>query len=669
VFKNRGIAFRLVFSILLSGPILALIFGYSYRVSRQLIEKEIEGSARNLVRATVNRMDAALLPVEKAVHDLAVLMGNVTPATQQQLKDLLRAVVENDPDIYGSAIAFGPHPVHPEGCLAPYYFKGGDDVKYACLDTPSYRYDEKDWYQMPRELGRAVWSEPYYDRGGGDTLMATYSVPFFQTVSKERQFRGVVTADISLSWLTQVVSSIRTGESGYAFLLSKKGRYLTHPIANLILKRTVSDEATERGDGGLHAVGKAMTEGKSGFSPLTSMVTGKPCWIAYAPLAFSNWSLGILFPQDELTADITRLNHVAWVLGLLGVALLAAVIIMIARSLTRPLTDLAKATEGIVSGNLNVPLPAVPSRRDEVAVLTEAFGRMVVSLRRYIRDLTDATAQKERIESELRVARDIQLGMLPKALPPASSLNDVEIYARLEPARQVGGDFYDFFLLDDDHLCFTIGDVAGKGVPASLFMTVTQTLNKTEATSGRGPGDILARVNNDLCWENPSFMFVTLFMGVLNVRTGDLAFSNGGHNPPYLILREGRIEPLELTDGLALGIERDVRYRAKHVSLLPGDTVFLYTDGVTEAMNQKQELFTQNRLAEALFLSRRRSPDHMAAEIMGRLQVFCEGAPQADDITLLIVRFHGQGDRRDINKESGRLSRPKPEEVTGHGGL
>jgi sigma-B regulation protein RsbU (phosphoserine phosphatase) len=648
VFKNRGIAFNLIFLIVVSdAAILAFIFGYNYLVSRQIIEKNIRDNARYLVRSTVNRIDTVLLPVEKVAQNLAWFLEDAPPLTEKELKALLRAVVEKNLDIYGAAIAFEAHPFSSErGCLAPYFCKSGGKLKFACLSSHSYQHERWDWYRIPKEVHHPVWSEPYYDRGGGDIMMTTYSVPFFQSVSGERRFMGVVTADISLSWLTDMVSSIKIAESGYAFLVTTKGNFVTHPQTDLILKKTLFDVAKTRNDAELQKIGTAMTEGRSGFAPFTSMVTRKACWIAYAPLASSDWSLGVLFPQDELTADISRLNHVVWALGLLGFMLLSGIIIMIAQSITRPLRALAKATEGVAAGNLNGPLPPVRSR-DEVGVLTDAFARMVDSLKQYIRDLTATTAQKERFESELKVAREIQMGMLPKPFPRFPSIGELDIYATLEPARQVGGDLYDFFFVDDDHLCFTIGDVAGKGVPAALFMTVTQTLNKTKASTGRSPGEILTRVNKDLSMENPSFMFVTLFLAILNIRTGDLEFSNGGHNPPYVLRANGTIEAMELTDGLALGIEGDFSYRSKKASLRTGDTLFLYTDGVTEAMNQKKELFTQKRLEQGLSLLKDRPLDRMAAGIMGEVKAFSEGEPQADDITMLILRFYGQGDRGD----------------------
>ncbi|MBW1779793.1 MAG: SpoIIE family protein phosphatase [Deltaproteobacteria bacterium] len=640
--RNRGIAFKLVFLILISdAAILAFIFGYNYLVSRQIIEKNIGENARNLVRATVNKIDNVLLPVEKVPETLACFLEDSPSLSEEEIKALLHAVVENNRDIYGATIAFQPYAFRKDRrCFAPYYCQSGGRLRFTYLDCDSYDYFLWDWYRIPQEVLHAVWSEPYYDKGGGNITMSTYSVPFFRTIEGNRRFIGVVTADIGLSWLQKIVSSIKIAESGYGFLITGKGTFLTHPETDLIMNKTVFDVAASRYDAELQKIGLAMTEGKSGFAPFTSVVTGKRCWIGYAPLSASNWSLGVLFPQDELTSDITHLNHVVWGLALLGFFLLVGVIVMIAGSITRPLRMLSKATEGIAKGNLDVALPR--SRfRDEVGVLTEAFAHMEDSLKQYIKDLTETTAAKERIESELHVARDIQMGMLPRRFPPFPGITQFDIYATLDPAREVGGDLYDFFFIDDDRLCFTVGDVAGKGVPAALFMTVTQTLIKTKGTKGLSSGMILTRVNEDLTLENPSSMFVTLFLGILNVRTGELEFCNGGHNPPYIILGNGTIEAMELTDGLALGIVGEVSYQSKKTWLKAGDTMFLYTDGVTEAMNRKKELFTQKRLEQGLSVLRDRPLDQMAAGIMARIKDFSGGAPQTDDITMLILRYHG----------------------------
>jgi len=420
VLKNRGIAFKLVLFILFSEiAIFTFILGYDYLVSSRIIEKNIEQNARNLVMATVNRIDSALRAVEKIPKNLCFFLEDLS-LTRVELKDLLRATVKNNPDIYGAAIAFEPYAYSKDKlCFAPYYCKSGGKLKFTYLGCESYKYFLWDWYRISKEVNHAVWSEPYYDEGAGNIMMSTYAVPFYRTVSGKKQFMGVVTADISLSWLKKTVSSIKIAQTGYGFLISKNGRFVTHPQTNLIMNETVFSVAKAKNNINLQKIGKEMTKGKSGFAPFTSMRTGKKCWIGYAPLSTNNWSLGILFPQDELMADITHLNHAVWALSVGGFLVLLVVIIIIAGSITRPLRVLAQATKGIATGDLDVELPQIKSQ-DEVGVLANSFKHMEDSLKQHIKDLTETTAAKERIESELHVARDIQMGMLPKVFSPVS---------------------------------------------------------------------------------------------------------------------------------------------------------------------------------------------------------------------------------------------------------
>ncbi|MCD6297838.1 MAG: PP2C family protein-serine/threonine phosphatase, partial [Deltaproteobacteria bacterium] len=276
-----------------------------------------------------------------------------------------------------------------------------------------------------------------------------------------------------------------------------------------------------------------------------------------------------------------------------------------------------------------------------VGKLTHSFGDMKSSLKQYIEELTETTAAKERIESELKIAHDIQMGMLPKIFPPFPNRKEFDIYATIVPARDVGGDLYDFFFLDEDHLCFSVGDVSGKGVPASLFMAITQTLVKTKATKGLISATVLSRVNEDLSLDNPSLMFVTLFLGILNIRTGELEYCNGGHNPPYIIRANGELEPVETTNGMALGVVKDFHYKSKKVVLQKGDTIFLYSDGVTEAMNDKDELFTEERLEKGLKVLKDMPIQELINGIMDKLRAFSKGAPQSDDITMMRLKFYG----------------------------
>ncbi|MBI2470806.1 MAG: SpoIIE family protein phosphatase [Planctomycetes bacterium] len=636
--KNSGIALKLIVLILASTMLIfGLIFGYNYTFSRKIIEKNVEENAKNLTFTTVNKVETVLHSIEKIPENMAYFLENST-FRKNELLNLIRTVVKNNSEIYGSTISFEPYAFDKNALyFGPYFYKSNGKIRFTYLGGESYRYFYLDWYQIPKELNRAVWSEPYYDEGGGNIIMCTYSVPFYKTISGKKQFMGIVTADVSLNWLEEIVSSIRISRTGYGFLISRKGMMVTHPTSSLIMNETLFSIAETRNDARLREIGREMINGKSGFVPVEDIVSGKKCWLYYAPLPSSGWSLGVLFPQEELMADIVHLNHTVFLLGIIGTALLLGVIVFISRSITRPLRILARATTDIAKGNLDIEIPAIKSR-DEVGRLGESFISMKRSLKQYIKELTDTTSAKERIESELKIAHDIQMSILPKIFPPFPNRPEFDIYAIIEPSKEVGGDFYDFFLMDD-YLYYVIGDVSGKGVPASLFMAVTKTLIKAKTDKDMMPDEILTKVNKELCVGNDSSMFVTIFCGRLNTQTGEVFYSNGGHNLPYFLYSHGSAELLENTGGMALGIMEDVKYQTKKIMLRTGDGIFLYTDGVTEAMDSSENLFSDRRLKEFLQEVSGFSPKKLIQDTVGTVKKFASGAPQADDITIMALKY------------------------------
>ena len=243
------------------------------------------------------------------------------------------------------------------------------------------------------------------------------------------------------------------------------------------------------------------------------------------------------------------------------------------------------------------------SAKNEIGTLAASFNEMTRRLNESIEHLKETTAAKERIESELQIAHEIQMSMVPKIFPPFPDRSEFDIFAALVPAKEVGGDLYDFFFIDDDHLCFAVGDVSGKGVPASLFMAVTKTLFRATAGNGGTPGEILARLNTEICRDNESCMFVTFFCGILNIRTGQVDYSNGGHNLPYYLRRDG-VSPLENFGGISLGLVEQSPYASGRMVLRPGEALLLYTDGVTEAMDLSKTLYSDERLEQFLGTNR-----------------------------------------------------------------
>ena len=329
------------------------------------------------------------------------------------------------------------------------------------------------------------------------------------------------------------------------------------------------------------------------------------------------------------------------ILGIFGLTLLSIGLTIVARSITKPLTTMAMATQEIARGNLDVDLP-LPRSGDEAGVLLSAFRSMKESLKDYIQRLTETTASKERIESELMIAHDIQMSLLPKTFPPFPDREEFDIHAMIHPAREVGGDFYDFFLIDHDHLCFAIGDVSGKGVPASLFMAMTKTLIKATSSGGIAPGEILTRVNRDLIQGNDACMFATIFFGVLNTNTGKIFYANGGHNYPFILRRGNEATWLEGNRGIVVGGVENATYETGQAVLESGDSIFLYTDGVTEAMNEREELFSDDRLRTRLTLLQGHAPKELISGVAEEVAEFSQNMPQADDIAMMVIRFSGK---------------------------
>lgn len=278
---------------------------------------------------------------------------------------------------------------------------------------------------------------------------------------------------------------------------------------------------------------------------------------------------------------------------------------------------------------------------DEIEHLSGSFRQMMEDITDYVENLKAATREKERIRAELSVATQIQADMLPRIFPPFPDRPEFDIYASMKPAKEVGGDFYDFFLVDDSHLAVVIGDVSGKGVPAALFMVIAKTLIKNHAQFGSEPADIFTIVNNQLCEGNEAGLFVTAWLGVLNIRSGQLTYVNAGHNPPLLRRRDQSFEYLKVPAGFVLAGLEDIRYTQLSITLSGGDKLFLYTDGVTEAENKEKEPYGVERLREALNGMQEKTAQELVAGVRRSVADFAGEAEQFDDITMLAVTYTG----------------------------
>ncbi len=443
------------------------------------------------------------------------------------------------------------------------------------------------------------------------------------------------------------LDKVTIAHSGFVTVLSGDGRALIRPEGvaedfalgrNQLTGNRLFDDIAAQAASGSEGPLYSLPEGAADAGTRESFVRYNKAL---------DWYIVTTAYMAELQAPARRLlSQLAGVVAVVLLLGLAAGLLLTAR-IARPLERLAgyardlHRQDFLAEERAASPLAGLAgSRGDEVGRLAGAFEFMEQSLRQRIRELMDATAARERIESELNVAHDIQMGLLPKIFPPYPAREEFDLYAVLEPAKEVGGDLYDFFFIDEDHLCLALGDVSDKGVPAALFMTITMTLVRSEAKKTRDPERIMAAVNDALSRDNPRSMFVTLFLGVLDVRTGELAYANGGHNPPILADAAGPRFLKEIS-GPMVGAMEDMPYRPLTLHLEPGARLFVYTDGVTEAMNAARDLYSDERLLQTVAAVPGVEPAALVEAVRASVREHVLDEPPSDDITMLCLRYKG----------------------------
>jgi len=631
----RSLTTRLiVWTLLAVGTVYATTVVVSNRLARREAIAAAEREAINETEAGVSRVEDVLHSIEERTLALGEALSVL--ASRDDVADLLlRRFVEGNRDVYGGAIAWIPGARGERRAL--YYHRpaeGEGGLEAADLASDAYRFWERDWFKETTRSGQPLWTEPYLDRGGGEAWMVTFAVPFGTAGAAPA---GVVTADVRLRRLDSIVKGIELGRNGFGLLLSRSGFVIaTSERGRLDSEAPLLEQARPEARARLEPIVRRMRAGEPGFARIA--LEGHPFRLTYRPLSRAGWSLAALYPEDELLAEVSWLRAVQGMLALGGLALLALVVVLLSRRLTRPLTALAASALSIARGDLEAPLPPVESR-DEVGVLGQAFHDMRDSLREYIRNLRETTAAKERLEGELKVARRIQADMLPRPVAGGAG-QGYELGATLVPARAVGGDLYDHFL-DGSRVFFLVGDVSGKGVGAALFMARAKTVFETVAAREADPGAVLARVNRSLCRDNDAGMFVTAGVGVLDRGTGELAFALAGHDPPLLALADGRPAPASAEGGPVLGLIEQSEFPVNRLRLGQGEALVLYTDGVSEAQDASGEFFGAERLATTVADVRLEPAPAVTARVLEAVRGFAGDAPQSDDITILTLRYLG----------------------------
>jgi sigma-B regulation protein RsbU (phosphoserine phosphatase) len=618
-----------------AGLVLLLAQGFSYFSQRRRMLADAVQQGNTLTEAAVYQIEVPLGRAEAVVQQTALFLAE-KEFSRAESADLIHRTLERNPNFLGVAVALSEASASRSDFKILYGWRDAAAIQVRDRESPALDY-QQDWFYLPYYLKRPVWVKPYYD-SDAKTIMVTYSFP----ILRSNEVAAVVTCDLSLEWIHQLLDGLPLGDQGTAVLLSHHGTYISHPVRAVEMAETVFSLAEAQSDPelsqSLRRLGRDMLFGHPGYRLFRNPEDGQTAYMHYRAVPATGWVLGLMWPQDQVLAPLVRLNRISALVGLAGLILLLIPALGIAWSIARPLQRLAAATHRLAAGDFEVPLPAIRSR-DEVARLTADFEQMRHDLRRHIADLTATTAVKERIAGELSAAREIQMRIVPKLFPPFPNRPEIDLYALLIPAREVGGDLYDFVLLDDDHLYIAIGDVSGKGVPASLLMAVGKTLLKSTMQSVRAPARALAQVNAELAEDNEMCMFITMFCGVLNLKTGDLIYANAGHNPPLLSRHTGVLERLDELPGPALGVVDGAAYQDRSIRLRAGDLLVLYTDGITEAMNAAGVMFDEPGLREHIRQEGRRSARLFLESLARAVHAHAGGAVQSDDITALAVRY------------------------------
>ena len=615
----------------LGALVFIAILSTNYYLSRHLLENYVEQLAKKTALTTVQRVDTVLHSVSTSADSLAAVV--TTPdISKKHIAQMTKAFVENNHEIFGmsAALETGVITGSPDG-FAPYYYKKGNGIAYADLASDLYDYKNRGWYSETKKTNAAIWSEPYVDDGGGNVHMVTYSTPIHFEGSTT--FAGVATADIRLSWLDDVIKKSRIGETGFGFIVSSNDTIIAHPDKSLHMKSLRETDITAE-NWQKYLASKSSSAARYFSTPCKYQ--GNRCWVAIKTLKGSGWKIIIVLPEHELIADINDLTIKITLIAIVGLVLLFFVVVYITRTLTSPLGKLASATKDIGAGKLDNELPE-PVRHDEIGLLTSSFNTMRTALKQYIKDLQESTARHQKLESEIQIAKDIQMSMVPGGGNVSLKQNNFQLYALLRPARSVGGDLY-YYQQVENKLHFIIGDVSDKGVPAALFMAKTITLYTRALKEELSPGQTFVMMNDILTENNDACMFVTALCGVINLKTGGIIMANAGHMDP-IIKSSKQTKEHPVHGATALGLMPDVDYPDVEFALSHNSSLFMYTDGISEAHDENQAQYTDEKLIALIETMDTGDTDKAGDAIITSVDDFAGSAEQFDDITLLIIHY------------------------------
>ena len=622
--------------VMFAAVIFIAALSFLFYQSREAVRQEAISHATQILDKTSLRVEGILNRVEVATNMTEWLVMR-HPTKADSMFVYSRGMLTNNPDFYNCSIAFEPYYFQNYGRYFSAYSKhSGDSIRTIQGGSDNYQYFFMDWYLMPQLLDHPCWTEPYVDLDVA-TNTSEMVTSYCQAIkNNEGKLIGVINTSLSLNWLSQTISAVKPYPNSYSIMIGRGGTYFVHPDSTKITRQSIFTQTIEDNDTAMANLGHAMQRGEEGIKRMN--IGGKDSYVFYKPLGKTGCSMAIVCPESDIFGGFDRLRRTVMSIVTVGQLLMLYFFIRIITRELQPLRRLAKEAETIASGNFDTKLPEL-QRTDEIGQLSNSFAGMQKSLVRYIDELKDTTAEKASIESELQVASGIQMGMLPKDFPTSQERDDVQLYASLTPAKDVGGDLFDFYIRDEK-LFFCIGDVSGKGVPASLFMAVTRSVFRTVSAHESMPDRIVATLNATMADMNETNMFVTLFVGVLDLPTGRMRYCNAGHDAPLLVGQGVGMLPCD--SNIPAGFMPSWKYTLQETQIFTGTTIFLFTDGLTEAEDSTHALFKMervNEVAKQALANHQEEPRQLIAVMTDAVHQFVGDAEQSDDLTMMAIQY------------------------------
>lgn len=574
--------------IIAAALILEIISTIQYHYVREEIAVDLHLRAQS-------ELLAKSLAIQNVMSQVEAAVGNHVWDAQRLISEgdsafsVVKRLVEQNPNIKGSSFTFKPNYYPEKGYWYESYAvrRDSDEIELMQLGSADHDYTNAEFYKIPIETDSARWTDPYLDSDGAKMMLTTFSIPVHDSSEKPV---AVLDADISLDWLKSILDINYVNPSSYNILISRSGQLMSYPEDNYVMLKTINDVAKEKQDPAFNSFVEKFVKGERG-NEVFKDIDGEKYHVFYAPVGGeTGWSLAVVSSEKEIFGNYNKMKVNLLVLRIIALSVLVFIIFRSVRNINK---------------------------------------------------LQKISVERERIKSELKIASEIQDGMLPENIAFDFKGTGVDVVGLLDPAKEVGGDLYDFFL-KEDRLYFCIGDVSGKGVPAAMFMTVTRSLFRTIAPYTLKASKILWYMNRTMANINETNMFVTFFIGIYDLNTGILNYSNAGHDGPVVIEKDN-IQKLEVIPNLPLGVFPDFDYAEQETKLDNDTLIFLYTDGLTEAMNINRQEFGEERMIETIRNIVKKhadvAPDNLLEGMTDEIKQFVDKAEQSDDLTMLAIKI------------------------------